>query len=405
MLFRSAFYDPKTKKVHLIADNIAKGTNVHGLLKHEIGVHAQKLGMKDPEFQGILKHMQGMRDKGIQAVREAYAKVPEGTRPERLHEEALGYLVEHHPHMPLVRRFISWLRRMAHKLTGNAGWLKPEDISHMAHRILKKDYGVESRPERRDVQGEKLRSVKDDNLRAIRAAGITKTEKQLTYKETAQEFTKLAKTAYGKRRGEYIDVTDPLTQALQKLDRFDKNLGKMRADLIAAEANQSVGLVAHAIENGIPVINKSGSMMVVPGANLKNAVEFARSKEKGGEELLSYVLRVNIGEHRLKEHAQDIQDLKRLAREILELKGAVKFHDKLNQGKERKLAERALASKESAYKTIIRERNIDPETMEGREKLVDANMIALRDKLMKDHPWLKETTQEVYDSMDGLRSE
>lgn len=397
-----AFYDPETKKVHLVADNLGKKDNVHGLLKHEIGVHAQKLGVKDPEFQGILKHMQGMRDKGIQAVREAYSKVPEGTRPERLHEEALGYLVEHHPHMPLVRRFMSWLRRMAHKLTGHAGWLKPEDLSHMAHRILKKDYGVESRPERRDVQGEKLRSVKDDNLRAIRAAGITKTEKQLTYRETAEEFAKVAKTAYSKRRGEYIDVTDPLTQALQKLDRFDKNLGKMRADLIAAEANQSVGLVAHALENGIPVINKSGSMMVTPGANLKHAVEFARGKEKGGEELLSYVLRVNIGEHRLKEHAQDIQDLKRLAREILETKGAIKFHDKLNQGKERKLAEKALASKESAYKTIIRERNIDPETLEGREKLVDANMIALRDKLLKDHPWLKEATQEVYDAMDGL---
>ena len=397
-----AFYDPATKKVHIVADNLGKKDNVHGLLKHEIGVHAQKLGVKDPEFQGILKHMQGMRDKGIQAVREAYSKVPEGTRPERVHEEALGYLVEHHPHIPLVRRFMSWLRRMAHKLTGHAGWLKPEDLSHMAHRILKKDYGVESRPERRDVQGEKLRSVRDDNLRAIRATGITKTEKQLTYRETAEEFAKVAKTAYGKRRGEYIDVTDPLTQALQKLDRFDKNLGKMRADLIAAEANQSVGLVAHALENGIPVINKSGSMMVTPGANLKHAVEFARKKDKNGEELLAWALRVNIGEHRLKEHAQDIQDLKRYAREILELQGAIKFHDKLGQTKERKLAEKALASKESAYKTIIRERNIDPETMEGREKVVDAEMIALRDKLMKDHPWLKEATQEVYDSMDGL---
>ena len=397
-----AFYDPKTKKVHIIADNLGKGTNIHGLLKHEIGVHAQKLGVKDPEFQGILKHMQGMRDKGIQAVREAYAKVPEGTRPERVHEEALGYLVEHHPHLPLVRRFMSWLRRMAHKLTGNAGWLKPEDLSHMAHRILKKDYGVESRPERRDVQAEKLRSASDDNVRAIRATGITKTEKPLTYRETAEEVAKAAKASYDKRRGEYIDATDPLTQALQKLDRFDKNLGKLRADLIAAEANQSVGLVAHAIENGIPVINKSGSMMVTPGANLKNAVEFARSKDKNGEELLSWVLRVNIGEHRLEEHAQDIQDLKRIAREILELKGAVKFHDKLGQNKERKLAEKALASKESAYKTIIRERNIDPETLEGREKVVNADMIALRDKLMKDHPWLKEATQEVYDAMDGL---
>ena len=397
-----AFYDPKTKKVHLVADNLGKNANIHGLLKHEIGVHAQKLGVKDPEFQGILKHMQGMRDKGIQAVREAYSKVPEGTRPERLHEEALGYLVEHHPHLPLVRRFMSWLRRMAHKLTGHAGWLKPEDLSHMAHRVLKKDYGVESRPERRDVQAEKLRSASDDNVKAIRATGITKTEKPLTYRETADEFVKVAKTAYGKRRGEYIDATDPLTQALQKLDRFDKNLGKLRADLIAAEANQSVGLVAHALENGIPVINKSGSMMVVPGANLKNAVEFARKKDKNGEELLAWALRVNIGEHRLKEHAQDIQDLKRYAREILELQGAIKFHDKLGQTKERKLAEKALASKESAYKTIIRERNIDPETMEGREKVVDAEMIALRDKLMKDHPWLKEATQEVYDSMDGL---
>ena len=397
-----AFYDTKTKKVHIVADNLGKDANIHGLLKHEIGVHAQKLGVKDPEFQGILKHMQGMRDKGIQAVREAYAKVPEGTRPERINEEALGYLVEHHPHLPLVRRFMSWLRRMAHKLTGNAGWLKPEDLSHMAHRILKKDYGVESRPERRDVQAEKLRSASDDNIRAIRATGITKTEKPLTYKEAAEQAKEVVKTAYSKRRGEYIDATDPLTQALQKLDRFDKNLGKLRADLIASEANQSVGLVAHAIENGIPVINKSGSMMVAPGANLKNAIDLARSKDKNGEELLAWTLRVNIGEHRLKEHEQDLQDLSRLAKEILELKGAATFHDKLDQGKERKRVEKVLAAKKSAYETIIRERNIDPETLVGREKLVDADMIALRDKLMQDHPWLKEATQEVYDAMDGL---
>ena len=132
------FYDPNTKKVTLIADNIGKGEDVHGLMRHEVAVHARRLGKTDPEFQAILDRLQRLRDEGSKPAIEAYARVPKDTTPENIHEEALAYLSQHAPNLPIVKSFTSWMRRMAHKLTGSANWLKAEDFGPMADAILKR---------------------------------------------------------------------------------------------------------------------------------------------------------------------------------------------------------------------------------------------------------------------------
>lgn len=404
-----AFYDPKTKKVHLVADNIDKSDNIHGLLRHEIGVHARRLGKSDAEFQGILNHLQGMRDKGVKSVREAYAKVPTDTRSGAIHEEALGYLVEHHPQLPIVRRFMSWLRRMAHNLTGHAGWLKAEDLAHMADLVLKKELkeGEVGRPERRGVTSERLESRRaegnapHEDVEMVRRAGITKHEPQQTIKEASKGILDKVKSALS--RSQMIDTNDPITRAVQQLDKVDKNIGRLRADVVAAQANQAVGLVAHALENGIPIINKSGAMMVrASSSNLKNIAELAKKAEKNGEELLSFALRVEIGEHRLKEHEVDLRDIARLDREITELKAAIKYHDKLGHQAEYKKAVANLNDKETAKKMLLKGRNIDPETLEGREKLVTQEHIDQKNKILRDHSWVKPLMDKTYEAMRGL---
>ena len=130
------FYDPATKSVTLIPENIDQSKDIHGLIRHEIAVHAKQLGKTDPEFQAILKQLQALKDKGSKAVQDAYAKVPKDTAESDIHEEALGYLVEHAKDLPVVRRFMSWLRRMVNKLTGNAGWLRADDFAKMADEVL-----------------------------------------------------------------------------------------------------------------------------------------------------------------------------------------------------------------------------------------------------------------------------
>lgn len=131
------YYHPDTG-VTLIPENIDQSKDLHGLIRHEVAVHAQRLGKTDKEFQSILTQLQALRDKGAKAVQEAYARVPKDTDPDLVHEEALGYLVEHAKQLPIVQRFMSWLRRTVHKLTGNANWLKEHDFAKMADEVLKK---------------------------------------------------------------------------------------------------------------------------------------------------------------------------------------------------------------------------------------------------------------------------
>ena len=131
------YYHPDTG-VTLIPENIDQSKDLHGLIRHEVAVHAQRLGKTDKEFQSILTQLQNLRDKGAKAVQEAYARVPKDTDPDLVHEEALGYLVEHAKQLPIVQRFMSWLRRTAHKLTGSANWLKEHDFAKMADEVLKK---------------------------------------------------------------------------------------------------------------------------------------------------------------------------------------------------------------------------------------------------------------------------
>ena len=131
------YYHPDTG-VTLIPENIDQSKDLHGLIRHEVAVHAQRLGKTDQEFQAILTQLQALRDKGAKAVQEAYARVPKDTDPDLVHEEALGYLAEHAKQLPIVQRFMSWLRRTAYKLTGSAKWLKEHDFAKMADEVLKK---------------------------------------------------------------------------------------------------------------------------------------------------------------------------------------------------------------------------------------------------------------------------
>ena len=105
------YYDPKTKSVTLIPENIDQSKDLHGLIRHEIAVHAKRLGKTDSEFQDILKQLQALKNKGVKKVKDAYARVPKDTAESDIHEEALGYLVEYSKELSVVKRFMSWLRR------------------------------------------------------------------------------------------------------------------------------------------------------------------------------------------------------------------------------------------------------------------------------------------------------
>jgi len=109
-----AFYSPQDDKVYVIRDRLSTEDvkNPTGLIMHEVGVHyglERSIGTEN--YHRVLGSLEQSADP---KVREALARVP-GDTPNHLKlEEALGYLVEKHPDLPVVKRIIAqvrnWLR-------------------------------------------------------------------------------------------------------------------------------------------------------------------------------------------------------------------------------------------------------------------------------------------------------
>ena len=137
-----AFY--RDGQVYLIADAIPSGVSnkrLRGLILHEVGVHAAQLGVKD--FDAILRQMRKLKTMGSRAVNAAYKRAEQANAPaSHLDEEALGYLVESNPELPIVKRLIAWLRAAIRSL--GATWnkwvneLTVDDLVFMAQRAVRK---------------------------------------------------------------------------------------------------------------------------------------------------------------------------------------------------------------------------------------------------------------------------
>lgn len=147
-----AFYNPITSMTYFVADNIDKdvsSSELKGLALHEIGVHALKLGKSDTEFQVILEHLEKMRATSSK-IRKAFDRVPADTEAEAIAEEALAYLIQDNPDLPVAQKFLSWFRTKI-RVIGNAlpvleqskfvRWandLTEKDLIYMATSALRK---------------------------------------------------------------------------------------------------------------------------------------------------------------------------------------------------------------------------------------------------------------------------
>lgn len=233
------FYDPNTKKVALIADNIGKDEDIHGLMRHEVAVHAKRLGKTDPEFQSILDRLKKLKEQGDTTVAKAYDRVPRDTTPENIHEEALAYLTQHAPQLPVVKQFTSWLRRTAHKLTGSSDWLKADDFAPMADAILKKGEPTAAPKER-------MYSIGDTADEAVRNTN------------TETWFERF----YTPIRTQYASVRAPLEAILGKLPLYDEN-NEIRATAKIAQQTRYAHLVSEALHNGYLKRNAQGLVEAV----------------------------------------------------------------------------------------------------------------------------------------------
>lgn len=170
-------------KVHLVRDGIQKG-NAMGVLAHEMGVHAKRLGFKkDAEWQGIVKSIERRstsNGRSGQAIRAAQERIPKDTAPEHVQEELVAYLVEHHANdkIPLVDRIIAHIKK----------WLYQAGIMH-ADRLSPKDLAVFARAAIREEAKGSATGEKTKYSKAPKKADIAQGEYDAIvkrYKGTSQ---------------------------------------------------------------------------------------------------------------------------------------------------------------------------------------------------------------------------
>ena len=85
----------KDGQIYVVAVSLSRiGDDVRGLLRHEIAMHALRLGKSDAEFQKIVQAFKGMASDKARAAR---AKVPNSTTDSLRDEEGLGYFIKANP--------------------------------------------------------------------------------------------------------------------------------------------------------------------------------------------------------------------------------------------------------------------------------------------------------------------
>ena len=277
------FYDPNTKRVTLIADNIGKGEDVHGLMRHEVAVHAKRLGKTDPEFQSILDRLQKLKDSGDANVARAYDRVPKDTNPEHIHEEALAYLTQHAPNLPISKSFMSWMRRMAHKLTGSANWLKADDFAPMADAILKRGEPTAAPKERMYAKGpdflQRVSGYKRGTKYGAQGASPTRDTKTIV-KDSIRKNSSLYERMeefYNTKISRHVVAHDSLLNMLGKDDPTMAADGKVRAKLHRDQAKRWAQIATNSLQRGYTAYDpKTGIASVVDDARLAPANLVAR---------------------------------------------------------------------------------------------------------------------------------
>lgn len=389
------FFDPKTKRAVLIADNIEKGEDIHGLLRHEVAVHLKKLGATDAEFQGFLRQLEALRDKGATDVVEAFRRVPKGTKAEDVTHEALAYLSQHKPNLPIVRRFMSWMRRNAYDLTGNAKWLKGDDFAVMADEVLSG-----KRTAKAEVpEGEGVMATRRGEEEPRKGAVFTTFDRRSVNKTIGNAISRVLKATfdptamgkeYAKIRRQLVAESAGLTKALESMPTYDPETG-IRVDYLRNQYDSAYQMAQEGVFNGVPVLNKSTGLARIQNSSRFNldrivadAGKVPLTKNFFGEkatplEVMSDIFRIKMGEQELKEVADARSKLARMER----LPAETRRQDDVKEAMQ-------------DLRTLI----ADFEAGEGRERLVKDEHIMWANQLIARTP----EAQDIFDRWMGVNS-
>ena len=170
------------ERVYLVAENLPKG-DVKGTILHEVGAHVGMEQMLGPELHAkLLDEVAQRAEAGEAGFAEAMRQVPADTKPENVKAEALAYLVENQPELPLVKRVLSAVKAALYRiLGGRLVKLTPADIRSLAVAALKRtsradamrstEGGLYARAAKPAVEDMLRRSAENENRTGVVVGG------------------------------------------------------------------------------------------------------------------------------------------------------------------------------------------------------------------------------------------
>lgn len=121
---------------HFVADKLTP-ESIQNVALHEVGTHVGMENLVGPEVYKDITH-QALNNVGP-AFDRARASIPKDTPAHLRHHEALAYLVQHAPHLSVVKKLISAIRNFARTKLGIKVKLTEADAKHLALKALRKE--------------------------------------------------------------------------------------------------------------------------------------------------------------------------------------------------------------------------------------------------------------------------
>ena len=158
---------------HYVANKLTPHT-LQGVALHEAGVHA---GLRKLVGEKVWADITDQAANDPHPTHEAARKaVPKNTPDHLKAEEALAYLVQNSPHMPVVRRLISAIRNWARTTFGANIKLTESDARHLAMKSLRKESKTTERTAREETAFSKEKLLapngKPSNLNPMQHAQV-----------------------------------------------------------------------------------------------------------------------------------------------------------------------------------------------------------------------------------------
>jgi hypothetical protein len=119
---------------HFVASKLTP-ENLHGVFLHEVGVHAGMAKMLGPKvWENVKSQVLTQAGKPFEEARKA---VPSDTPDHLKAEETIAYLVEHSPHLPIVKRIVAAIRNFARQHLGANLKVTEHDLRHLAEKAIR----------------------------------------------------------------------------------------------------------------------------------------------------------------------------------------------------------------------------------------------------------------------------